>query len=81
MVHNFTYVFLGVYMLGALWLVVSGVASFFTKHCTIWVGAKIYRLSGKKAIFGGAILIVLGLLLFAWAFHDWRVLNAQEHFQ
>lgn len=81
MTHNFAYVFLGVYMLGALWLIVSGVTSFFTKHCTVWVGTKVFRFSGAKAILGGVITIVVGLLLLALAFHQWQGLVAQEHLQ
>lgn len=81
MAHNFAYVFLAVYMLVALSLIVSGVISFFTKHCNLWIGSKVFRLSGGKAILGGAVVIILGLLFLALAVHMWQGLGAQEHFQ
>lgn len=81
MAHNFAYVFLWVYMLGALWLIVSGIASFFTKHCTLWVGSKVFQLTGSKAILGGAITILIEVLLLALAFYQWQGLVSQEYFQ
>jgi hypothetical protein len=59
------HVFLIVYMCGALWLVVSGVASFFTRQSTFWIGSKVYSWSGKKAYWGGALTVAAGLLLLA----------------
>ena len=60
-----TTIFTALYIFGCLWLIVSGVIAFFTKVCTFWIGDKVFRWTGRKALAGGALLIVLGVIMFA----------------
>ena len=78
MTFKFAYAFMFVYTLGALWLIISGISSFFTKECTIWIGEKTVNLSGKKALWGGALTILVGLALLTLAIHQWHALHALE---
>ena len=68
---TFGQIFLVIFMLGAAWLVLSGVITFFTKQCTIWVGGRSFALAGRKAILGGMSQIAVGLLLLAVAL--WQI--------
>jgi len=72
------YVFLAIYALGAIWLITSGILSFRTKQCTIWVGSKVYSWSGRKALVGGALTILIGLCLLALAIVQFRAIYSHS---
>ena len=44
----FGHVFMAVYMVAALWLIISGLSSFFTKRCVFWIGDKVFDWSEEK---------------------------------
>jgi len=77
--HWFPYAFLTVYILLSVWLVVSGVLSFLTRKCTIWVGNRVYSFTGRKAIGGGIGVVIAGLLFIALAVYQWRSIMAHDH--
>lgn len=63
----FEYVFMAAYMVGALWLIISGISSFFIKRSVFWIGDKVFDWSGRKAILGGVLLVLVGSGLLAYA--------------
>ena len=63
----FEHAFMAVYLLGTLWLIISGFSSVFTKRCVFWIGDKGFDWSGRKAIFGGVLLVVIGTGMFGYA--------------
>jgi len=80
MSQGFAYVFLAVYILVSAWLVVSGVMSFFTRKCTVWVGNKVYSFTGRKAVWAGLGVTIAGILFIALAVQQWRAIMTHDHF-
>jgi hypothetical protein len=72
--------FLALYALLAAWLVISGVISLFTQHCTFWVGSKVFSWSGRKGQLGGVLTSVVGLLLLYLAYVQFKALVAEPGF-
>jgi hypothetical protein len=64
---TFQQIFMAVYMLGTLWLVISGIAALFKRRCVFWIGDKVFDWAGRKAILGGLLLVLFGAGMFCYA--------------